>query len=70
MDEVVSGQYELWRTVERNAKLIVEVAGRMDTVNIDSYYTKMTAACIDCHANFVKDGREPLNPLPWRYRSR
>jgi hypothetical protein len=70
LDELVTEQYELWRTVERNAKLIVEVAARTDTLNVDRHYSKMIRACIDCHEKYVPDEREPKNPLPWKYRER
>jgi hypothetical protein len=70
LDEIITEQYELWRTVERQAKLISEIAARTDTLNVDRYYAKMIAACTDCHAKYVKDERTPKNPLAWKYRER
>jgi hypothetical protein len=70
MEEVVAEQYEWWRTVERSAKQIAEAASRTDTVNVDAQYARMTGACIACHEKYVKDDRQPKNPLPWAYRER
>jgi hypothetical protein len=70
MDEIVTEQYELWRTVERGAKQIAEIASRTDTLNIDRHYAKMIAACVGCHEKYVPDDRRPKNPLPWKYRER
>ena len=70
LDEAVAEQLELWRTVERAARQIAEIASRTDTTGVEAQYTKMITACITCHATYVPDEREPKNPPPWKQRGR
>jgi hypothetical protein len=69
MDAVVAEQLELWRTVERHARAIADIAAKADTLNVDRQYTKMIKGCADCHEKYVTDERSPKNPLPWKYRN-
>jgi hypothetical protein len=68
MDRIIGDQVERWRAVELEARLIAEIAAKSDVLNIDRRYARMIRACNDCHATFVQDDREPLDPLPWKYR--
>ncbi|MBZ0135235.1 MAG: hypothetical protein K8I27_02540 [Planctomycetes bacterium] len=65
--EMANEQLELWRSVERHARKIVETAARNDVLGIDASYGKMTENCRTCHEKYVQDERLPLNPLPWKY---
>jgi hypothetical protein len=67
--QLVNEQLELWRSVERHARRIAELASRNDTLGVDRQYSRMIANCGECHEKFVQDERLPLNPLPWKYRN-